>query len=218
MATQAKTRKRPAQSKPGLRESKKQRTRQELVSLALRLFQAQGFDNTSVEQIAHEATVSPGTVYNYFPTKRDLLSEVFEEIFSDIMRNAPPVDITPDDTANAVLERWVRYSYRKLENIDRTLLNQLYFIVLSDGGAYERQANEHHSWTEAYYLSVVNALIANNIIRKDSDPALLATALFNIGYAEFRRYTYGRRHDTKQAADLTLKQFDLLLSGVLTHR
>lgn len=218
MAIQSKTIKRPAQPKLGLRESKKQRTRQELVSLALRLFQTQGFDNTSIEQIAHEATVSPGTVYNYFPTKRDLLSEVFEEIFSEIMGNAPPVVVAPDDTARSVLARWVCYSYDKLESIDRTLLNQLYFIVLSDGGAYERQANEHHSWTEAYYLSAVKALIAANKIRKDCDPALLATALFNIGYAEFRRYTYGRRDDTKQAADVTLKQFDLLLSGVLVSR
>ncbi|GAB2811430.1 TetR family transcriptional regulator [Actinoallomurus bryophytorum] len=40
----------------------------------MRLFRAQGYDDTTVEQIAEAAEVSPSTVFRYFPTKEDLVT------------------------------------------------------------------------------------------------------------------------------------------------
>jgi AcrR family transcriptional regulator len=57
----------------GLRERKKARTRATIQEHALRLFLAQGYDATTVEQIAEAAEVSPSTVFRYFPTKEDLV-------------------------------------------------------------------------------------------------------------------------------------------------
>ncbi len=59
--------------RPGLRERKKARTRAEIQAQALRLFTDQGYEETSVEQIAEAAEVSPSTVFRYFPTKPDLV-------------------------------------------------------------------------------------------------------------------------------------------------
>jgi AcrR family transcriptional regulator len=56
----------------GLRELKKEQTRQLIADTAWRLFVDKGFDQVSVAEVAREARVAEATVYNYFPTKEDM--------------------------------------------------------------------------------------------------------------------------------------------------
>ncbi|MGW6296299.1 TetR/AcrR family transcriptional regulator [Streptomyces sp. NPDC055058] len=62
----------PARSGGGLREVKKQETRQHISDQATRLFLQQGFDATTIAEIADAARVSKKTVTNYFARKEDL--------------------------------------------------------------------------------------------------------------------------------------------------
>src|SRR6266496_3596099 len=62
----------------GLRELKKEQTRQLIADTAWRLFADRGFDRVSVAEIAREAQVAEATVYNYFRTKEDLFYSRFE--------------------------------------------------------------------------------------------------------------------------------------------
>jgi AcrR family transcriptional regulator len=57
----------------GLRERKKQKTRESIQRTALRLFEKQGYEETTIEQIAAAAEISPSTFFNYFPTKEDVV-------------------------------------------------------------------------------------------------------------------------------------------------
>ena len=59
--------------RPGLRERKKQRTRRTIVDVATRLFAEQGYDATTLVQIADEAEIAPSTFFNYFPAKVDIV-------------------------------------------------------------------------------------------------------------------------------------------------
>jgi AcrR family transcriptional regulator len=76
----------------GLRERKKQQTRELIAETARRLFAQRGFDHVTVAEIARLADVSETTVFNYFPTKEDLVywrMAAFDEQLLDAIRNRP---------------------------------------------------------------------------------------------------------------------------------
>jgi AcrR family transcriptional regulator len=56
-----------------VRETKKRKTKQAILEAAISLFSVNGYENTSIEQIAKVAGVGKGTVYSYFNTKKEII-------------------------------------------------------------------------------------------------------------------------------------------------
>lgn len=77
----------------GLRERKRRETRQRLAETGLRLFLAQGYEQTTLDAIAEAAGVSRRTVFHYFDQKEDILlawqSGLGDAIRSAILRESP---------------------------------------------------------------------------------------------------------------------------------
>jgi AcrR family transcriptional regulator len=76
----------------GLRERKKLETRQHIADVAARLFAEHGFEQVTVDQVAAAADVAKKTVFNYFPTKEDLVfdrAEARELAMVSLVRDRP---------------------------------------------------------------------------------------------------------------------------------
>ncbi len=74
----------------GLRERKKQKTREAIQRAAMRLFVKQGYEETTVEEIAEVAEISPSTFFNYFPTKEDVvLYDMYDPITIEMILKRP---------------------------------------------------------------------------------------------------------------------------------
>jgi AcrR family transcriptional regulator len=110
----------------GLRERKKQQTRDLIVDHAGRLFGSNGYEATTVEDIAAACDVSVGTVYNYFGTKTAILLAHLEDEVTQMMRAGDGVLAKPPhDLASAVAALLDIY-ITGFAAIDRELLREVF--------------------------------------------------------------------------------------------
>jgi AcrR family transcriptional regulator len=92
-----------------LRDRKKRRTRQHIADTAARLFGERGYEQVAVVDVAEAAEVSEQTLYNYFPTKKDLVFDLEEDLHDrliGLIRNRPtgasPAAAVRDEVLNFV--------------------------------------------------------------------------------------------------------------------
>jgi AcrR family transcriptional regulator len=81
----------------GLRELKKERTRRHIAATAARLFAEHGYEHVAVADVARAAEVAEQTVYNYFPAKEQLVTDLEGQVqdqLSALIRSRPP-GVTP---------------------------------------------------------------------------------------------------------------------------
>ncbi|MFD3945697.1 TetR family transcriptional regulator [Streptomyces sp. NPDC058579] len=93
----------------GLRERKKQRTRNALLRVALELFTTQGYEQTTVDEIADAVEVSQRTFFRYFASKEEVafaVQQTVEERFVQALAERPPEEGPLDALRNAVLSAW----------------------------------------------------------------------------------------------------------------
>jgi AcrR family transcriptional regulator len=202
----------------GLRERKKERTRRLLAETARRLFAERGFERVSVAEVAREAEVSEATVFNYFPTKEDLVYsglEAFEDEMLAAVRDRQPGEAILDAFGRFILQPRGFLAARD-EDAAAHLLEISRMIAASPALlSRERQIL-------ARYADSLTRLIATETDAADDDPrpAVLAAALIGLHSAlidHVRRRLLAGNSDLPQIARSTRaagrKALTLLAAG-----
>jgi AcrR family transcriptional regulator len=160
----------------GLRERKKQQTRELLAETARRLFTERGFERVSVAEIAREADVSEKTVFNYFPTKEDLVYwrlESFEEELLETVRSRAP--------GESVLEafgRFVRAPRGMLASHDEATRERLAALTRMISSSPALLAREQQIF--AGYTDSLAVLIAVETGSDGVEPWVAANAMMGV--------------------------------------
>ncbi len=130
----------------GLRERKKEQTRQLIAETAWRLFADRGFDRVTVAEVAREAQVAVATVFNYFPTKEDLFYsrlEAFGEHLVEAVADRPA-----GEPALAAFRRALMATgglLAQIETGDRTALERLRTVNRVIAASPSLQAREQQA-------------------------------------------------------------------------
>jgi AcrR family transcriptional regulator len=162
----------------GLRERKKQQTRQLLADTARRLFAKRGFEQVSVAEISRAADVSEATVFNYFPTKEDLVYSGLEAFEGELLRavsERPVGETVIDAFGRFILEPRGLFAARD-EDAARDLIAVTRMIAASPA----LLAREEQIF--ARYTRALARLIADEVHASEGDlrPYVTASALIGV--------------------------------------
>jgi AcrR family transcriptional regulator len=194
----------------GLRERKKQQTRELLAETARRLFSERGFERVSVAEIAREADVSEKTVFNYFPRKEDLVYwrlETFEQELLDAVRSRADAESVLD-----AFGRFVRAPRGMLASYDdetRARLAALSRMIASSPALLAREQQIFAGYTHS-----LAALLAEESGGSGVEPWVVANALMGVHRAlvDFARGRIVAGEQSPRLAGEVLAEADRALS------
>ena len=161
---------------PGLRERKKARTRAAIQRHALRLFREQGYDTTSVSQIAEAAEVSESTFFRYFPTKEDVvLWDEYDPRIVEVFR-AQPAELSPI----AALRAAFREVLAQLSEAERADQRERTALMLSVPPLRAMLVDQIRG-----PMRLLADVVAERVGRKPDDPGVrvVAGAVLGVGLA-----------------------------------
>jgi AcrR family transcriptional regulator len=127
-----------------LRERKKARTREAIIDAALDLFERDGYDNTTIEDIAEAAEVSPRTFFRYFDSKLELIMARAESTHDDI---GPALAARPAEEGLLEAIRQVMLSQLDAQLADPLVLRELQVMLSTP--SLRNLAREHFYEEEA---------------------------------------------------------------------
>jgi AcrR family transcriptional regulator len=189
------------QTVPGLRERKKAKTKAALQEHAVRLFRAQGYDATTVEQIAEAAEVSPSTVFRYFPTKEDLvINDDYDPMLIAAFRAQPP-GLSPIQ----VLRDALRETFVNMPSGELPAQRERIMLVLSVPALWGASLNNLNET-----LRILTDLVATREGRTTDDAAVrtLSGAVFGVMLEVMFRWAKDPDMDAPAEIDRALAHLD----------
>jgi AcrR family transcriptional regulator len=194
-----------------LRERKKAATRHQLMNVALELFEKQGFDGTTVEDIAEAADVAPRTFFRYFPTKVDVLfADHPEEIslVSETLVTRPSDEAVIDAVRRAVLDA-----------LGKAVADPARFLTRSRVVAAVPAAHAHSRYLDSRFEDIIaEAVAASRRTEPATDLQSRVIARAAWGAACAARDLWVSSEATADPRALVDEAFDLLEHGLRTSR
>lgn len=165
----------------GLRQRKKEQTRERIISCASRMFIERGYEASRIEDIAEAANLSVATFYNYFGSKADmLLASVLVET-ETVIRSVDACIAKPHDDLRSAFGEIVQiYFTQSFKLSSREMWREAWARTMLDPGAeFSRRYTEIDRRLAEQLQGFLAGLQSRGVIRAGVDTAALGQLLFN---------------------------------------
>lgn len=152
--------------------------RRQILDAAVRVFAGQGFHSTRVSDIADEAGVAYGLVYHYFPSKENVLDELFVERWSlllEAIKDADAADLPPREKLGSVAG-FIIDSYRYDPDLMKVIIVEVTRAANSFG-------QTHLDQIDAAYRLIANIVAEGQErgdFRREVDPYFASMAFYGV--------------------------------------
>lgn len=177
---------------PGLRSQKKQRRRERIVDAAVEAFNRKGFSRTTMQEIAEVADLAVGTLYNYFPSKNDLLVGIIEGQMEEIRR----IDVRElvrrlqNAGSGSEVVSWILSSViRKSFVLSKQNWREVFGAVFASRTELDRMVE-----LDFEAIGLLAVLLRNmqkrGLVRKDLSADTAAMNLYSVAVVQFMAYAF----------------------------
>ncbi len=167
------------------KERETQLRRNIIIEAAEELFLHQGYDHTSMEEIAHKSEFSKGTLYNYFNSKEDLYLAIAIKAYKIL------IDLTKQFTQNKKpgMEqiKQIGYAYYKFTKSYPNYANIFHEVAIKIPDIESKPKKEQSQFDKEYlsmsheyrdiFISILRNAMKNGALRTDKDPNLIGFVL-----------------------------------------
>ena len=159
-------------------------TKQEILEAALELFSVQGFEATSISQIASAVGIIKASLYSHFENKQSILDTLVKEVLeqyaahsvfakTDWEKDSDNLPMTPDDSVQMIKEQ-IRYILHD-PHISKAR-KMLVIEQFQNPELAKLQTKQNYSDVLEYFTGLIGQLIRQGVLAED-DPEIMAAQL-----------------------------------------
>jgi AcrR family transcriptional regulator len=191
--------------------SLRQRRREEILDAAVQLFARHGYADTDTQVLADQLKVGKGTLYRYFPSKKELFLAAVDRVMHRLRRAVDDAVTGPEDPLGQI-ERAVR-AYLDFFKDQPAVVE----LLIQERALFKDRKRptyfEHREANQARWREFYRTLMASGRVR-EMPPERITDVFGNLLYGTmFTNYFAGQRQSTeRQAADI----LDIVFLGILS--
>ena len=200
----------------GLREKKKSERKDRIFSAAVDLFNEKGFSNTSMQDIADNSNLAVGTLYNYFPSKNDLLLDIMQDemeititendaIFNDI--------ILQDKSAKDIIKSLVKKIFSTPLLVNKESLKEIFIATFSSNNSIKKGMILDIELMKAFQR-LLDRLQNKNLVGREINTFNATNILYSIMMNQMMMYIFEPEMDKEKLFENTDKMIDLVFQGI----
>ncbi len=199
----------------GLREQQKELRKQAISQAAVALFASQGFQNTTIEQIAREAKVSVPTVFKYFGSKQEIVLEMLNPEDPSSLGAASERMLEFADPLDALCHLEELLIQHALQELPAAIWREVLPAILSGTNSFAERYREMNESLLAEISGLLRKLQAAGKLRSDLDVELAAYLLNDYSHLQLLRLTSQDSMDMEEHRRQVRRTSGLILKGML---